>query len=182
MPTPRKKNRKRKGKSGTPPTTPENGGKRQYHKFSPTTKLREPLISCVNSTCLSFMNRTRAKEEEEIGNSSAFCFKQVAAPSQQPSVNTLHSSEILSSYKPYSADTLKSATSFSVPSRSFCCSYTCAFAPVAMFYMMHLPRVTRKDNTVSNARKQGYLPPKRCQDKTASTQASMSNSLRQVFL
>ena len=90
--------------------------------------------------------------------------------------------EVLSSYKRYSADTLKSATSFSVPSRSFCCSYTCAFAPVAMFYMMHLPRVTRKDNTVSNARKQGYLPPKRCQDKTASTQASMSNSLRQVFL
>ena len=111
-----------------------------------------------------------------------FCFKQVAAPSQQPSVNTLHSSEILSSYKPYSADTLKSATSFSVPSRSFCCSYTCAFAPVAMFFMMHLPRVTRKDNTVSNAQKQGYLPPKRCQHKTASTQASMSNSLRQVFL
>jgi hypothetical protein len=49
MPTPRKKNRKRKGKSGAPPTTPENGGKRQYRKFSPTTKkLREPLIEAVD--------------------------------------------------------------------------------------------------------------------------------------
>jgi hypothetical protein len=48
MPTPRKKIRKRKGKSGTPPATPENGGKRQYRKFSPTTmKLREPLMEAA---------------------------------------------------------------------------------------------------------------------------------------
>ena len=84
MPTPPKKNRKRKGKGGTPLTTPENCGKHQYRKFSPTTKLREPLISCVNSTCLSFMNRTRAKEEEEIGNSSAFVSSKWLHPLNSP--------------------------------------------------------------------------------------------------
>jgi hypothetical protein len=48
MPTPRKKFRKRKEKSGTLPTTPDNGGKRQYRKFSPTTKkLRDPLIEAA---------------------------------------------------------------------------------------------------------------------------------------
>ena len=47
MPSPRKKTSKRKEKSGRPPTTPENGGKRQYRKFSPATKtkkLRNRLI------------------------------------------------------------------------------------------------------------------------------------------
>ena len=45
MPSFRKKTSKRKEKSGRPPTTPENGGKRQYRKFSPATKkLRNRLI------------------------------------------------------------------------------------------------------------------------------------------
>jgi hypothetical protein len=75
MPTPRKKNRKRKGKSGTPPTTPENCGKRQYRRFSPTPttqKLREPLISCAairpvrtKSTKVVCNDETKEKEEEE---------------------------------------------------------------------------------------------------------------------
>jgi hypothetical protein len=86
LPSPPKKNRKRKEKGGTPLTTPENCGKRQYRnrKFSLTTKLWEPLISCVNSTCLSFMNRTRAKEEEENGNSSAFVSSKWPHPLNSP--------------------------------------------------------------------------------------------------
>ena len=70
MPSPRKKTSKRKEKSGRPPTTPENGGNRQYRKF----KLRNKLIVIDEISRMRLMKVSRSSERistrmESQGNS-----------------------------------------------------------------------------------------------------------------
>jgi len=53
MPTPRKKKDKRKGGSRTPPSSPEDTGKRKNRTFTPRTKaFREPLLEAAANEAL----------------------------------------------------------------------------------------------------------------------------------